>query len=199
MKKKKLIFILALFAVIWNSCFDDLPYSRRQERNQKTTDDAISLNAVKKYYSHIPLLTLPQTQDKAKGGHGMNDSIDTAKDSTHVHTDACQHKHHTRGLPDIQESKIVPLWDEARKWSDSVSVYIEIPLNISGGKLYAHKTIKRKGKKTIFERVRPESMLVFEQRLGKKKTDCYMVTLIGEKDYMKKHGKKNENNASYSR
>ena len=84
MKKKKLIFILALFAVIWNSCFDDLPYSRRQERNQKTTDDAISLNAVKKYYSHIPLLTLPQTQDKAKGGHGMNDSIDTAKDSTHV-------------------------------------------------------------------------------------------------------------------
>ena len=190
MKKKKLIFILALFAVIWNSCFDDLPYSRRQERNQKTTDDAISLNAVKKYYSHIPLLTLPQTQDKAKGGHGMNDSIDTAKDSTHVHTDACQHKHHTRGLPDIQESNIVPLWDEARKWSDSVSVYIEIPLNISGGKLYAHKTIKRKGKKTIFERVRPESMLVFEQRLGKKKTDCYMVTLIGEKDYMKKHGKK---------
>ena len=106
----------------------------------------------------------------------MNDSIDTAKDSTHVHTDACQHKHHTRGLPDIQESNIVPLWDEARKWSDSVSVYIEIPLN-----------------------VRPESMLVFEQRLGKKKTDCYMVTLIGEKDYMKKHGKKNENNASYSR
>lgn len=100
---------------------------------------------------------------------------------------------------DIQESNIVPLWDEARKWSDSVSVYIEIPLNISGGKLYAHKTIKRKGKKTIFERVRPESMLVFEQRLGKKKTDCYMVTLIGEKDYMKKHGKKNENNASYSR
>ena len=42
-------------------------------------------------------------------------------------------------------------------------------------------------------------MLVFEQRLGKKKTDRYMVTLIGEKDYMKKHGKKNENNASYSR
>lgn len=115
MKKKKLIFILALFAVIWNSCFDDLPYSRRQERNQKTTDDAISLNAVKKYYSHIPLLTLPQTQDKANGGHGMNDSIDTTKDSTHVHTDACQHKHHTRGLPDIQESNIVPLWDEARE------------------------------------------------------------------------------------
>lgn len=147
MKKKKLIFILALFAVIWNSCFDDLPYSRRQERNQKTTDDAISLNAVKKYYSHIPLLTLPQTQDKANGGHGMNDSINTVKDSTHVHTDACQHKHHTRGLPDIQESNIVPLWDEAREWSDSVSVYIEIPLNISGGKLYAHKTMKRKGKK----------------------------------------------------
>ncbi|WP_330941523.1 hypothetical protein [Bacteroides sp. MSB163] len=190
MKKKKLIFILALFAVIWNSCFDDLPYPRRQERNQKTTDDAISLNAVKKYYSHIPLLTLPQTQNKANGGHGMNDSIDTTKDSTHVHTDACQHKHHTRGLPDIQESNIVPLWDEAREWSDSASVYIEIPLNISGGKLYAHKTMKRKGKKTIFERVRPESMLVFEQRLGKKKTDCYMVTLIGEKDYMKKHGKK---------
>ena len=92
MKKKKLIFILALFAVIWNSCFDDLPYSRRQERNQKTTDDAISLNAVKKYYSHIPLLTLPQTQDKANGGHGMNDSIDTAKDSTHVHTDRSEER-----------------------------------------------------------------------------------------------------------
>ena len=94
MKKKKLIFILALFAVIWNSCFDDLPYSRRQERNQKTTDDAISLNAVKKYYSHIPLLTLPQTQDKAKGGHGMNDSIDTAytlmRGSTSITHAACR-------------------------------------------------------------------------------------------------------------
>ena len=56
MKKKKLIFILALFAVIWNSCFDDLPYSRRQERNQKTTDDAISLNAVKKVlFAHPPI------------------------------------------------------------------------------------------------------------------------------------------------
>lgn len=129
----------------------------------------------------------------------MNDSIDTAKDSTHVHTDACQHKHHTRGLPDIQESNIVPLWDEAREWSDSVSVYIEIPLNISGGKLYAHKTMKRKGKKTIFERVRPESMLVFEQRLGKKKDRLLYGYPDRRKRLYEKAREKNENNASYSR
>jgi len=50
--------------------------------------------------------------------------------------------------------------------------------------------MKRKGKKTIFERIKPECMLVFEQKRGEKKIDCYMVTLVGEKGYIKKHGKK---------
>ena len=33
-------------------------------------------------------------------------------------------------------------------------------------------------------------MLVFEQKIGQKSVDCYMVTLIGEKSYIKKHKKK---------
>ena len=72
----------------------------------------------------------------------------------------------------------------------STSNYVEIPLNVSGGKLCAHKTMKRKGEKTIFERIKPECMLVFEQKIGQKSVDCYMVTLIGAKSYIKKHKKK---------
>lgn len=188
-KKKKLIFFIILFTAIWNSCHDDLPNYQQKKQVSKEVDNTIDIDAVKGYYSHIILLALPQTQDKICS-HGVTDSTNTIKDVTHIHTDSCQHKHLTRNLPNIQESNIVPLWDEVREWSDSVFKYIEIPLNVSGGKLYAHKTMKRRGKKTIFERVKPECILVFEQKIGKKKINCYMVTMIGEKSYMKKHGKR---------
>lgn len=189
MKKKKLIFILALFTGLWYSCYDDLPGSQKHKQadTQQTGDNTMSLDAVKRYYSCIPQLVLPQTQDKV---HEANDSTNVVNDSTHIHTDVCRHEHATRSLPDVQGSNIVLLWDESREWSDSTFNYVEIPLNVSGGKLYAHKTMKRKGKKTIFERIKPECMLVFEQKRGEKKIDCYMVTLVGEKGYIKKHGKK---------
>ena len=191
MKKKKLIFILALFAALWYSCYDDLPgsWKHKQEDTQKTGDNTMRLDAAKRYYSHISQLVLPQTQDKMHG-HEANDSTDVTKDSTHIHTDTCRHEHTTRSLPDVQGSNIIPLWNEYREWSDSTSNYVEIPLNVSGGKLCAHKTMKRKGEKTIFERIKPECMLVFEQKIGQKSVDCYMVTLIGEKSYIKKHKKK---------
>lgn len=191
MKKKKLIFILALFAALWYSCYDDLPgsWKHKQEDTQKTGDNTMRLDAAKRYYSHISQLVLPQTQDKMHG-HEANDSTDVTKDSTHIHTDTCRHEHTTRSLPDVQGSNIIPLWNEYREWSDSTSNYVEIPLNVSGGKLCAHKTMKRKGEKTIFERIKPECMLVFEQKIGQKSVDCYMVTLIGAKSYIKKHKKK---------
>ena len=191
MKKKKLIFILALFAALWYSCYDDLPdsWKHKQEDTQKTGDNTMRLDAAKRYYSHISQLVLPQTQDKMHG-HEANDSTDVTKDSTHIHTDTCRHEHTTRSLPDVQGSNIIPLWNEYREWSDSTSNYVEIPLNVSGGKLCAHKTMKRKGEKTIFERIKPECMLVFEQKIGQKSVDCYMVTLIGAKNYIKKHKKK---------
>lgn len=189
-RKKKLIFVLALFTVLWNSCHDELHHSHSKEHIQEAEDYAMSLDAAKKYYSNISLLQLPQTQEKVRN-HEENDSVHAANGEEHVHTDSCHHhhKHSTRSLPDISKSNIVPLWDEVREWSDSVFKYIEIPLNISGGKLYAHKTMKRKGEKTIFERVKPECMLVFEQRHGHKKIRAYIVTMIGEKKYLKKHGK----------
>ena len=69
MKKKKLIFILALFAALWYSCYDDLPCSwkHKQEDTQKTGDNTMRLDAAKRYYSHISQLVLPQTQDKMHG------------------------------------------------------------------------------------------------------------------------------------
>ena len=144
MKKKKLIFILALFAALWYSCYDDLPgsWKHKQEDTQKTGDNTMRLDAAKRYYSHISQLVLPQTQDKMHG-HEANDSTDVTKDSTHIHTDTCRHEHTTRSLPDVQGSNIIPLWNEYREWSDSTSNYVEIPLNVSGGKLCAHKRGKK--------------------------------------------------------
>lgn len=110
MKKKKLIFILALFAALWYSCYDDLPgsWKHKQEDTQKTGDNTMRLDAAKRYYSHISQLVLPQTQDKMHG-HEANDSTDVTKDSTHIHTDTCRHEHTTRSLPDVQGSNIIPL------------------------------------------------------------------------------------------
>ena len=79
MKKKKLIFILALFAALWYSCYDDLPgsWKHKQEDTQKTGDNTMRLDAAKRYYSHISQLVATDTGQNAwtrgKWQHGCDE------------------------------------------------------------------------------------------------------------------------------
>lgn len=184
MKKKIFLLVTLFLLVVGYSCQEEVSDIWNTEKNFPA--EALNTEVAKQFFeSNIHQIALPKTQNRKV-------SQSKADSAQHVHTKQCNHTDHakTRDLPDIRESNIVPAWDERREWSDAEATYVEVPLTISGDKLYAHKIRKRKNEKTTFERVKPTCMLVFEQKRGSEKIECFMITLIGEKSYLKEHGKR---------
>ena len=185
MKRVLYVCIVALFAALCYSCYDDWSHIWRGEPTEAEKESSVltlDIDMAKDYLSRIGTFSLPLT-------NGGNPTKEVCQDSTHVHSDSCRHDVSTRILPDMQKSNIVPLWEQCREWADSTATYVEVPLEVSGGKLYARRMLKRKGEKTGYERALPSCMLVFEQPHGTNKVSCYMVTLIPQLSYQRKHRK----------
>ena len=136
----------------------------------------------------------PNCQTKHTNGLSGKDSVLCEHDScthhgheyTHNYNIDKQMLHKARStLPELKKSNIRMEWDNVREWSDTTFNYVEVPLN-TGGKLYALKKWQKKDEKMQNERSKVECMLVFQQKRDSSRVECYMITLIGTKEYLKK-------------
>ena len=208
MKKKFLLIIALMGLVIGYSCQEDSSFGIPEKKSKETQiANKLSTEYVRNYLKgNLDLISLPSKEkedecndsDCKLHGHEFttNDSLYHESDScawnktsrTHSHQKDTSSYKPRSALPKLKKSNFSPDWENIRKWSDNQKYYIEIPLT-TNDKLYALKRWWKNEEKTNFERSAITCMLVFEQALNDTLSapDCYMVTLIGTKQYLKRN------------
>lgn len=208
MKKKFLLIIALMGLAIGYSCQEDSSFGIPEKKSKETRiGNKLSTEYARNYLKgNLDLISLPSKEkedecndsDCKLHGHEFttNDSLYHESDScawnktsrTHSHQKDTSSYKPRSALPKLKKSNFSPDWENIRKWSDNQKYYIEIPLT-TNDKLYALKRWWKNEEKTNFERSAITCMLVFEQALNDTLSapDCYMVTLIGTKQYLKRN------------
>ncbi len=208
MKKKFLLIIALMGLVIGYSCQEDSSFGIPEKKSKETeVSNKLSTEYARNYLKgNLDLISLPSKEKEDECNDSdckLHEHEFTTNDSLYHESDSCAwsktsrtHSHQKdtssykprSALPKLKKSNFSPDWENIRKWSDNQKHYIEIPLT-TNDKLYALKRWWKNEEKTNFERSAITCMLVFEQALNDTLSapDCYMVTLIGTKQYLKRN------------
>lgn len=205
---KKRMFLVSLLAIAMGySCQNEF-VGMEDSSNAvltRSVGEELSVASAKEYFEanihklEIPGSYTPEQHSACDSEHCThNHDCDDCELHNHDSDEALSHDHapnkahrafESNHLPELKKSNIVLEWRKSRSWKEDSVSYVEVPMNM-GGQMFALKKSKKAGEKMKHERTRVESMLVFRQVGKDAKPQCYVVTLVGHKSYLKKNSQK---------
>lgn len=190
-----MITFLLMLVLLGYSCQEDPPFGNMQNNIGKATTraltyDTLTIDNAKAFFeTRYHSIALPNFSE----GRYMSDSLNNMRSKDgHMHEESSEKsKKAVFFYPDLDKTNLIPEWKNAKRWSNALASYVEVPLK--GGKIFALKKRQVAGKKSQTEKSHARLMLVVEHKHGISDFECYLITFAGTKAYMKEKGRNIKN------